>query len=65
MAAECVCEVPMHEDILLLKDVLDAGDHVPEEFPLQLLLQQIQLILDLAGDIAALHQTSGRFQAGQ
>lgn len=41
----------------MLKHILDTGDHRPVELPLQILLKTIQLLRDLLGDIAALHQT--------
>lgn len=57
MPADCLSELAIHEEILMLEHILNTCDHRPEELPLQILLKTVQLLRDLPGDIAALHQT--------
>ena len=60
MPADCLSKLAMHKDILQLEHILDAGDHIPVELPLHILLKTIQLLSNLLDDIAALHLISLR-----
>lgn len=57
MPADCRSELAMHEEILKLEHILDAGDHIREKLRLQIHLKTIQLLRNLLNDIAALHLT--------